>query len=47
MNKPKCKKCDDKGYYEAFKLDGCTIYRWQKPDKIPCPECDKGRFYAK
>lgn len=37
-----CSHCKDKGYTEGFRLDGMTIYSWQKPEKFPCPYCVKG-----
>lgn len=42
-----CSRCKDKGYYEGYKLDGMTIYRWQKPEKLPCNYCEKGDHYAR
>lgn len=45
--KYKCKHCKDKGYYEGHKIDGMTIYRWQKPEKFPCKHCTKGEFHAR
>ena len=36
MSKHNCNKCKDKGYTEYHKLDGMTIYSWQKPLKRKC-----------
>ena len=37
-----CINCNGKGYIEFYPIDGMTIYKWMKPEKTECPECNGG-----